>query len=160
MADAQQSPMIQDLNRRFAEAFKTRDFAAVAGLFAEDAVMLPPRRNIITGRPGIHAFWTKANRLREMKFETDTVTPLGADLTREIGRLKMRIEGPAPSRGEHAKAGAGATHAAELHIREIRGKYVFLWRKVGSEWKLETSIWNRNKPEAARRRQRNRRDRE
>jgi ketosteroid isomerase-like protein len=154
MADAQRSPMIGELNRHFAEAFKTRNFAAVAGLFTDDAVMLPPRRNIITGRSRIQSFWTKANRMREMHFETDIVTPLGGDVIREIGTLKMRIERPAASRDE------GISERVESHFRVIRGKYVFLWRKVDGEWRLETSIWNRNRPENARRRQRDRRDRE
>ena len=56
---------------------------------------------------------------------------------------------------ESDKGGEAATEAADF-IREIgryhgsyqdksippvNGKYVFIWRKVGSDWKIWTDIW-------------------
>ena len=29
--------------------------------------------------------------------------------------------------------------------QEVVGKYAVVWLKVGSDWKLETDIWNTNK---------------
>jgi ketosteroid isomerase-like protein len=29
--------------------------------------------------------------------------------------------------------------------KEVTGKYVVVWEKVGSDWKLATDIWNTNK---------------
>jgi len=167
MAGVTQSPMIEALNKQFIEALKTRNFAAVAGMFADEAIMMPPRRNIITGRNKIQSYWTRATRIREIKFNTDNVTTLGDDVIREIGMLRMQVERPGRlgaaggSQDEGGEgAAAGAAEAAELRSREILGKYVFLWRKINGEWKLETSIWNRNRPEVASRRPRRRRGRE
>lgn len=145
MAGAQQSPMIEELNKQFVEAFKTRNFAAVAGMFTNDAVMLPPRREMVAGRSNIQSFWTQANRIREVKFETGSIMPLGVDVVREIGTFRMRVERAGGGGDQDRSAERAAVGGRQ--IREILGKYVFLWRKVGSEWKLETSIWNRNRPE-------------
>jgi len=156
MADALQSPMVEGLNRQFVEAFKTRNFSAVAQMFTDDAVMLPPRNNIITGKSNIQSFWTRATRIREVKFDTDSLAALGGDVVREIGKFRMRVERPVdPETG--GESGPGSARAGQARSREILGKYVFLWRNINGDWKLETSIWNRNKPEGQGRRQRRRR---
>ena len=63
-------------------------------MFTDDAVMLPHRRNIITGKSNIQSFWTQATRIREVKFDTDSVTVHGGDVVREIGTLRMRVRAP------------------------------------------------------------------
>jgi ketosteroid isomerase-like protein len=164
MANAQQSPMTEGLNKQFVEAFKTRDFAALAGMFTEDAVMLPPRRDMITGKRNIQSFWTQARRIRQVRFDSDSVATLGGDVIREIGTFRMLLERGGSRRGDEEASeddiagGADRTTAS----REIVGKYVFLWRKIKGEWKLETSMWNRNQAEqgGAQRRRRRRRARE
>ena len=30
-------------------------------------------------------------------------------------------------------------------VQEVAGKYVVIWQKVGSDWKLATDIWNTDK---------------
>jgi ketosteroid isomerase-like protein len=161
MADALQSPMIEGLNRQFVEAFKTRNFNAVAQIFTDDAVMLPPRNNIITGKSNIQSFWTGASRIREMKFDTNSLAALSGDVVREIGTFRMRVERPAnPENGGGGGNAGGSVRAGQSRSREILGKYVFLWRNIDGDWKLETSIWNRNKPEGQGRRPRRRRSSE
>ena len=145
MAGAQ-SAMIEGLNKQFIEALKTRDFTAVAEMFTDDAVMLPPRRNIITGKSKIQSFWTRATRIRELKFDTDSTTTLGDDVVREIGTLHMLVDRASAARGDQGRGAASADQGTRPESREISCKYVFVWRKVDDEWKLETSIWNRNKP--------------
>jgi uncharacterized protein (TIGR02246 family) len=154
-----QSAMIEGLNKQFVEAFKTRDFSAVADMFTDDAVMLPPRRNIITGKSKIQSFWTRSKRLHELKFDTDSVTTLGSDVVREIGTLRMLI-GRGGGRGGEDSSEAGSDQAERAQPREISGKYVFVWRKLNDGWKLETSIWNRNRPDKSSRRRGRRRKRE
>ena len=160
MADALQSPMIEGLNRQFVEAFKTRNFSAVAQMFTDDAVMLPPRNNIITGKSNIQSFWTRATRIREMKFDTDSLAALSGDVVREIGTFRMRVERPANPENVGESNAGGSARVEQSRSREILGKYVFLWRNINDDWKLETSIWNRNKPEGQGRRPRRRRSSE
>jgi ketosteroid isomerase-like protein len=162
MPTAQQSPMTEELNKQFVAAFKTRDFAALAGNFTDDAVMLPPRRDMVSGKRDIQSFWTQARRIREVRFDSGSVATLGGDVIREIGTFRMILERGGARRGDEASEedtmrGPDLASAS----REILGKYVFLWRKIKGEWKLETSIWNRNQPqEGAPRPRRRRRARE
>ncbi len=156
---AAQSAMIEGLNKQFVEAFKTRDFSAVANMFTEDAVMLPPRRNIITGKSKIQSFWARSKRLHELKFDTDSVTTLGNDVVREIGTLRMLVGQSRLGRGGEESGDTSSDQADRGQPREILGKYVFVWRKVGGDWRLETSIWNRNRPGTPSRRRGRRRKR-
>ena len=137
MADARRPALAEGLNKELATAFETRDFAAVAEMFTDDATLLPPRQGLISGQNDIKSYWARARRLKELKFELEIVTPLANDVTRDIGTFRMRL---APGRGRRERAEAGDSNA--LETRELAGKYVFVWRKVGSEWKLETGIWN------------------
>ncbi len=155
-----QSAMTEQLNKQFVEALKTRDFAAVAAMFTDDAVMLPPRRNIITGKSKIQSFWTRSNRIRELKFDTDSAVTLGGNVVREIGTLRMLVGPGGRAGGDQDSSSDNPDQAAQPQSREISGKYVFIWRKVDDEWKLETSIWNRNQPGSPSRRRGRRRKRE
>jgi uncharacterized protein (TIGR02246 family) len=154
--------MIEELNNKFVEAFKTRDFAVVADMFTDDAVLLPPRRNMVTGRGNIESFWSQAGRIKELKFETASVTALGDDVAREIGTLRMLV-GPGRRRAAKqggAEGGGGSADGTGVQSKERVGTYVFVWRKIGRQWKLETSIWNVSRQEEERGRPRRRRARE
>jgi len=132
MADAQET--IEALNKQFSDAFKRGDFDMIAAMYTNDAVMLPPGSAIIVGQGNIQSFWKQARRIQELKFDTVSIKLLGDDAVREIGTLHMRTRSGAKT----ALAGAQA--------REITSKYVFVWQKVGGQWKRETSIWNRIGP--------------
>ena len=59
------------------------------------------------------------------KVTTLDVKPLGPSTAREIGTLSLKTKGPTP--------------------QEVNGKYVVIWEKIGSEWKLAVDIWNDGK---------------
>ena len=125
-ASAQDKATIQSVNDRFAEAFNKDDAAAVAALYTEDAILLPPGAEMVQGRGGIQAFWKgAAAQIGEMRLTTVDLKPLGSDAAREVGTFTARTKGQ-PS-------------------QEVVGKYVVVWQKVGSDWKLATDIWNTNK---------------
>ncbi|WP_114948303.1 YybH family protein [Microvirga calopogonii] len=125
-AVAQDQTTIQSLNDQFARAFNTGDIATLASLYAEDAVILPPGAEMMKGRSSIQAFWkSAAEQLGDAKLTAVDVKPLGGNAAREIGTFSLRTKG--------------------LQPQEITGKYVVVWEKVGSDWKLATDIWNMNK---------------
>jgi ketosteroid isomerase-like protein len=146
MANAQRSPFVEGLNKEFAMSFETRNFAPVAEMFTEDAVMLPPRRALVSGRADIESYWSRARRVKDLVFESETVTTLAGDVARDIGTFRMRLEPGRARRERLAESGEGG----ESQPRELAGKYVFVWRKVGSDWKVETSIWNVTKQQRGR----------
>jgi uncharacterized protein (TIGR02246 family) len=125
-AMAQDKALIQGLNDKFSQAFNEGNAAAVAALYTDDAVILPPGGEMMKGRNAIQAFWKGATEhLGDGKLTTVDVRPLGSTTAREIGTFTFRTKGS--------------------QTQEITGKYVVVWEKVGSEWKLATDIWNTNK---------------
>ncbi len=123
---AQDKATIQSLSDKFAKAFNAGDAAAVAALYTEDAVILPPGGEMMKGKSAIQAFWKgAAEQLSDGKLTTVDVKPLGSEAAREIGTFTFRTKGAQP--------------------QEITGKYVVVWEKVGNDWKLATDIWNTNK---------------
>ncbi|KLK92596.1 ketosteroid isomerase [Microvirga vignae] len=125
-AMAQDRATIQSLNDQFARAFNTGDIAAVAAHYTEDAVVLPPGAEMVTGRNAILTFWKAASeQIGDIKLTAVDVKPLGNSAAREIGTFSLRIKGSQP--------------------QEVTGKYMVVWEKVGADWKLATDIWNTNK---------------
>ena len=53
------------------------------------------------------------------------VKSLGPAAAREIGTFSLKTKGPTP--------------------KEVSGKYVVVWEKVGADWKLAADIWNDGK---------------
>jgi uncharacterized protein (TIGR02246 family) len=119
---AQDRATIEKLNDAWTAAFNKGDAAAVAAMYTEDAYLLPPGTDIVKGRAGIEAFWGQAaQQLGDMKLMTIDVLPLGSGAAREIGTITFKTKSQPP--------------------QEIGRKYVVVWRKVGSDWKLATDIW-------------------
>ena len=125
-AYAQDKSEIEKLNARWAELFNKGDAAGVAALYTDDAVVLPPGAPILKGKTDIEAFWKKAaETLGDAKLTTVDVKPLGQAAARETGHFSLKTKA-SPS-------------------QELVGKYVVVWEKVGSEWKLSADIWNEGK---------------
>lgn len=125
-AFGQSKATIQKLNDAWTAAFNSGDGAAVAAMYAEDAYVLPPGADMVKGRAAIEAFWKQAvQQLGDAKLTTIDVLPLGRSAAREIGTVTLKTKAQPP--------------------KEIVGKYVVVWRRVGRDWKLATDIWNTNK---------------
>ena len=125
-APAKDAATIQRLSDAFAAAFNRGDMAALAEMYTEDADLLPPDAGILKGRAAVRAFWAKAAEgVGDAKLTTVDVTPLGPDAAREIGTFTLKTKSPQP--------------------QELAGKYVVIWRKTGTDWKLATDIWNMGK---------------
>jgi uncharacterized protein (TIGR02246 family) len=123
---AQDKATMDKLNAEFMAALQTGDMAAIGQMYAEDAYLLPSGAEMVKGRAAIQAFWTKAAEgIGDFKLTTVDVKPLGTDVAREIGTFTLKTKGQQP--------------------QDISGKYVVVWQKVGSEWKLATDIWNTDK---------------
>jgi uncharacterized protein (TIGR02246 family) len=119
---AQEKATIEKLNNAFVVALKNGDFAAVAALYTEDAAVLPPGATLIKGRSLIQAFWTKAGKgVSDIKLTTVDVKPIGPDTAREIGRFTLTTK--------------------EKQSQQVVGKYVALWQRVESTWKLANDVW-------------------
>jgi uncharacterized protein (TIGR02246 family) len=121
-----QKAEIEAANAKWMEFFNNGDFAGVASLYTDDATTLPPGSGMVKGRAAIGAMRkSMAEQVSDPKFTTLDVKPLGPSAAREIGTFSLKIKGPTP--------------------QEVTGKYVVVWEKVGSDWKLAVDIWNDGK---------------
>jgi len=121
---------IEAANARFEQEFGKGDAAALARMYTDNATVLPPDSDIVTGREEIQAFWQGAiqSGIKNLTLKSVRVDELGAGAAREIGRFTLEAPG------------------TQNQMAKVEGKYVVVWRKVGREWKLDADIWNMNAP--------------
>jgi ketosteroid isomerase-like protein len=117
---------IEKVGRAFSEAFGRGDFAGIARMYSEDAILFPPETEMVKGRAGIEAFWKGARDtgVKAVDLNTLDVTSSG-NVAAETGTAVLHVLGV-----------AGGSEAL------IRLKYVVVWRKEGAVWRLYRDIWN------------------
>jgi uncharacterized protein (TIGR02246 family) len=121
-----QKAEIEAVNAKWVELFNKGDFDGVASLYTNDATAFPPGSGMVKGRAAIGAMWKSiAEQVSDPKVITLDVKPLGPSAAREIGTFSLKAKGPTP--------------------QEVTGKYVVVWEKVGTDWKLAADIWNDGK---------------
>jgi uncharacterized protein (TIGR02246 family) len=128
MAQVRQS--IEEANVKLGDAVRAGDAAALAGLYTEDAKLLPPNSEMIQGREGVEAFWAGGIQMGIKDVVLTTVDIMGmGDMVCEIGKATVTLQ---PEEGE---------------AMEDIGKYVVIWKKTADgTWKLHVDIWNTNLP--------------
>jgi uncharacterized protein (TIGR02246 family) len=121
-----QKAEIEAVNAKWIEFFNRGDFAGVASLYTDDATALPPGSAMVKGRAAIEALWKgMAEQVSDPKLITLDVKPFGPAAAREFGTFSLKTKGPRP--------------------QEVTGKYLVVWEKIGSDWKLAADIWNDGK---------------
>jgi uncharacterized protein (TIGR02246 family) len=123
---AAQRADIEAVNAKWVEFFNKGDFDGVASLYTADAAAFPPGAAMVKGRAAIGAMWKgMAAQVGDPKVITLDVKRLGPAAAREIGTFSLRTKEATP--------------------KEVTGKYVVVWEKVGKDWKLAADIWNEGK---------------
>ena len=123
---AAQKANIEAANAKWVEFFNKGDFDGVASLYTNDAVALPPGSAMVKGRAAIGAMWKgMAEQVSDPKITTLDVKRLDPTAAREIGTFSLKTKGPTP--------------------KEVTGKYVVIWQRIGRDWKLSSDIWNDGK---------------
>lgn len=121
-----QKANIEAVNAKWTEFFNKGDFDGVASLYTADATAFPPGSAMVKGRAAIGAMWKNmAEQVSDPKVTTLDVKRLGRSAAREIGTFSLKTKDSTP--------------------KEVTGKYVVVWEKVGRDWKLATDIWNEGK---------------
>ena len=115
-------------NQNFMTNFGNQDSAGMANLYTSDGQLLPANSDVVSGQPGIQAFWQGAFvlGLREAVLETVELDDHG-DTASVVGRFTIKADG-----------GALAD----------QGKYIVIWKNDGGSWKLHRDIWTTSQPAA------------
>ena len=108
----------------FEEAYNGGQAAALAALYTEDAVAMPPGGPVVRGRHDIQAMWQSAmdaglKKLDLMEGEIEVIGDTAIEMSTFIGTM----------------AGEGGDAPAP-------GKFVVVWKKLNDEWLLHRDIWN------------------
>ncbi|HET6942286.1 MAG TPA: DUF4440 domain-containing protein [Sphingomicrobium sp.] len=115
---------------RWLQLVKAKDAAGIAALYAEDGAVMPPNAPIGKGRAAIQRTWASMMQ-----------TP-GFALTFAPEQIVVSASGDmALDRGTYS-----LTIAPDGTTQTDTGKYVVVWRKIGSEWKAAADIFNSDLP--------------
>jgi uncharacterized protein (TIGR02246 family) len=123
---------IDAANTQFETAVAANDTIAIANLYAEDAIILPPNMPRGEGRDGVRG--TFASLLAPspnptLTLDTDKVIVAeSGELATEIGRFA--VSGTAPDGTEWQES----------------GKNIRLWKNVDGTWQIVADAWNSDTP--------------
>lgn len=121
-AFAQDVSGARDASAKFTAALASGDAQTAASFLTDDAVALPPGRAPINGKADIQRFLgNMTHAVKNLKYTSDDVKPIDADTVREVG-----------------------TFAFKMRDNDVDGKYLLVWTKVGSDWKVAADMWNRS----------------
>lgn len=116
----------QDVADAWLERYELHDAAGLAALYTEDAQLLPPDAEIVSGRAAIQEFYARENPPGSAVVEIATVeTLVFGDHAYRQG--SFRLKGP----------GDGAVSS---------GKFIELWKKTDGKWLIHREIWSANAP--------------
>ena len=112
---------IEAANRVFEAAVSRSDGPGVAALYTGNAQLLPAQSDFVSGTEAIGRFWQAAfdSGLKGLSLDTLEVEKRG-DTAYEVGTLELR------------DAGGKVLD---------RAKYIVIWKKEGTSWKLHRDIW-------------------
>jgi ketosteroid isomerase-like protein len=113
-------------HKAFMAAFKRGDAAGVAALYAEDAQLLPPNADFVTGRAAVRASWQGLmdRGIKSMLLITGELEDHGHTAI-DVGRYKLFGDGE----------------------RELdQGKYIVILKQVDGQRKLHRDIFNSSNP--------------
>lgn len=112
---------IEASTAKFEAVYNAGDAAALAALYTEDAVIIPPNMDPIAGNEAIQAFWAEA-MTGGVTFELKTKEVIGG------GDLLVEV-------GSYVGTAADGSHADH-------GVFMVAHKNVDGEWKLHRDIWN------------------
>jgi len=125
--------MARSLTPAFMKAAETKDADAVAALYSEDAMVMPPGSPAVQGRAAIQAFWRKTllSAIRKVTLLPGDLR-MANDIAFEVGTYRLDLTLP---------DGSAASDS---------GKYITLMRRQpDGSWKMTHDIWSSDAPAPA-----------
>src|ERR1700730_15585512 len=120
---AQSKATIDKLNDAWAAAFNKGDAAAIAAMYTDDATVLPQGAPMVKGATAIRDLWAGVIKdFSDAKLAAVEVHTMGEVMAYEIGTVSARTKATPP--------------------QDVTGKYVVVWRRSGTTWKIAADIFN------------------
>jgi uncharacterized protein (TIGR02246 family) len=117
---------IHEGNKRFMAAVRAADSATMPSLYTDDAIILPPNGEAVSGADAIARYWQAFAELgiTDARPVTLEVIPMG-DYALEVGETTV-----------YGENGALVD----------RGKIMVLWKNDDGVWKMHRDTWNSSVP--------------
>jgi ketosteroid isomerase-like protein len=109
-------------------AYDAKDSALIAGIYSENAAVMPPNSESVNGRAAIEDFFTEFHAAGMGVEIKDTEAHANGDVGYKVGTYTI-------------SDADGAT------VDE--GKYVEIWRNIDGTWQMHRDIFNSNLPLSA-----------
>jgi uncharacterized protein (TIGR02246 family) len=113
---------IRKMNDLFESMYAQGNAAALASLYTEHGMLLPPGSEVIRSREGIQNFW-------------QAVMNMGIKQARLVSVVVEQLGDTAIEQGQYVLSGATGQTLDE-------GKYLVIWKRKQGQWKLDQDIWN------------------
>jgi ketosteroid isomerase-like protein len=125
---------IADVAVRLEAAFNASDAVALASLYSDTAILMPPNEPMVSGRAGILAWFEKAlQRLGSVSIVPIESTAVG-DQAFQVGTFTSSAQTEATSSSTQDRPPA------------LTGKYVLLLKHSAGHWKIQYDIWSLDQP--------------
>lgn len=124
---------IEAINDRFEQALLAQDAAALATIYSEDAVAMPPGTPRVEGRAAIEAMFT--DWFAQMAPSESFTLTTDQVVLAESGEVAYEI-------GTYQTSGT----SPEGEPYESTGKYLGVWENVNGEWKIAADSWSDDTP--------------
>jgi uncharacterized protein (TIGR02246 family) len=112
---------------------KSKDAAAIAGMYTDDGAVMPPNGPIGKGHDAIQKTWASMMQTPgfDLSFAPEQIiVSSSGDMALDRGTYKLAV-------------------APKGKAQNDTGKYVVVWRKIGGEWKAAADIFNSDLPAGA-----------
>ena len=125
---AKDQASIRSKNDTLVQAIDSKDIGKIVDLYAENTTFMPPNRPVIRGKDSLKAFYQDlVNGTKDVHLTVEEVSGSGP-LAYQTGTYEMDLK-DAKGQAEHD-----------------RGKYLFILRNMGGNWRYEFSMWNSDLP--------------
>jgi uncharacterized protein (TIGR02246 family) len=112
---------VAKVTAKWQSAYNAGDGAAVAALYTDDAVLMPPNSPPVTGGQAIEAFWSEA---------------VGQGATTELTSKEVYAMGDmAVEVGMYSGTNADGSH-------QDHGHFTVIYKKVDGKWMMFRDMWN------------------
>jgi len=121
---ASDAQAIRQVSSNLETAFNAKDVDKILALYTENSVFMPPNKPLLRGRPALKQFYDglMSSGSKDLKITPGDVAGHGP-LAYESGSYTM-MNGNVPD----------------------RGKYLFILRNMGGNWKIEYTSWSSDLP--------------
>jgi ketosteroid isomerase-like protein len=125
------------LVQRYLSAYNAQDPVALAALYSEDGLLLPPNGGPVRGREAIKNYWTRSGR-QGLSFDI-----LQKDVCGEAGFFVGRYQARETSRGEFQLAKEPFALLSNPRRQPEHGNFVLCVKRgeTGS-WRIAADMWN------------------